>query len=302
MSISLVIAVTDRNWLQTLRQQPNLEEVNFWSPSERGFGALQKGEFFLFKPHKSNMIVGGGIFIYANQLPCSLAWEAFGKANGAQTYQEMQARILSYRRESPSNKNNFPIGCRILTQPFFLQESEQIPVPASWASSIQTLKRYTTDNAEGLALWKTAHDRLHGITSNMTAERYGEPHLIRSRLGQGAFRLRITDNYQRTCAVTGERTLPALEAAHIRPYSKGGLHDESNGLLLRSDIHNLFDAGYVTVTPDFHFEVSRRIKEEFENGRDYYSLHGDAIKMPNQPEIRPHPGQLTWHNENCFLG
>jgi hypothetical protein len=40
----------------------------------------------------------------------------------------------------------------------------------------------------------------------------------------------------------------------------------SNGLLLRSDIHRLFDKGYVTVTPDHHFEVSRRLKDDFETG------------------------------------
>ena len=55
-----------------------------------------------------------------------------------------------------------------------------------------------------------------------------------------------------------------------------------NGLLLRRDIHSLFDAGYVTVTPDFRFEVSRRIKEEFENGRHYYALHGQMINAPEE--------------------
>jgi len=61
---------------------------------------------------------------------------------------------------------------------------------------------------------------------------WGEPTLIRPRLGQGAFRVIVTDNYARRCAVTGERTLPALDAAHIRPYADHGEHDPSNGLLL----------------------------------------------------------------------
>ena len=87
----------------------------------------------------------------------------------------------------------------------------------------------------------------------------------------------MTDIYNRRCAITHERTLPALEAAHIRPYGDGGAHEAQNGLLLRRDIHSLFDAGYVTVTPDLRFEVSRRIKEEFDNGRHYYELHGHRI-------------------------
>ena len=132
--------------------------------------------------------------------------------------------------------------------------------------------------------------------------RYGEPRLIRPRLGQGAFRILVTDTYQRRCAVTQERTLPALEAAHIRPYGDGGEHEVRNGLLLRRDIHSLFDAGYVTVTPDFRFEVSRRIKEEFENGRHYYALHGQMINAPEEIGQRPDTAALTWHNEHCFKG
>ena len=82
------------------------------------------------------------------------------------------------------------------------------------------------------------------------------------RLGQGAFRIVVTDTYDRRCALTGERTLPVLEAAHIKPYSSGGAHDITNGLLLRSDLHTLFDRGYLTVTPEYRLEVSRRIREE----------------------------------------
>jgi putative restriction endonuclease len=68
--------------------------------------------------------------------------------------------------------------------------------------------------------------------------------------------------------VTGEKTLPILDAAHIRPFGEGGEHEITNGLLLRTDIHRLFDLGYVTVSNDRRFEVGRRLKEDFENGRD----------------------------------
>ena len=84
MATNLVIAITDGDWFDMLRQQPNLGEVNFWAPSAANFRALRPGELFLFKLHAPrNVIVGGGVFAYANALPCSLAWEAFGEANGA---------------------------------------------------------------------------------------------------------------------------------------------------------------------------------------------------------------------------
>ena len=83
MAVQLIIAVTDRGWFDFLRERPELDEVNFWSPGAAPFKALQAGELFLFKLHAPyNVIVGGGIFTYANTMPCSLAWQAFGPANG----------------------------------------------------------------------------------------------------------------------------------------------------------------------------------------------------------------------------
>ncbi len=306
MALNLVVAVTDDDWFELLRRKAALPEVNFWAPSAANFRALQPGELFLFKLHAPrNVIVGGGVFAYANTMPCSLAWEAFGDANGATSAQQMRTRIAKYRRAAPNDRSDFAIGCRILTQPFFLDEPDWIPVPTSWAPNIVSFKTFNTGDGDGLALWETVCERLArptgpGVIEN--AVRFGEPQLIRPRLGQGAFRVLVTDIYQRRCAVTQERTLPALEAAHIRPYGDGGEHEARNGLLLRRDIHSLFDAGYVTVTPDLRFEVSRKIREEFDNGKHYYALHGQPISLPVTLSQRPNPTALTWHNEHCFRG
>ena len=213
--------------------------------------------------------------------------------------------MARYRRADPGDRSDFEIGCRILTQPLFFAEADWIPVPASWAPNIVSFKTYNTGDAEGLALWDAVNERMNRPDFPGMAEaqaRFGEPQLIRPRLGQGAFRVLVTDIYNRRCAITHERTLPALEAAHIRPYGDGGAHEAQNGLLLRRDIHSLFDAGYVTVTPDLRFEVSRRIKEEFDNGRHYYELHGHKIDAPSDVGRSPDAEALTWHNENRFRG
>src|SRR5688500_10930872 len=131
--------------------------------------------------------------------------------------------------------------------------------------------------------------------------RYGKPILVQPRLGQGAFRVLVTDAYERRCAMTGERTLPVLDAAHIVPYIAAQRHAVPNGLLLRSDLHRLFDKGYVTVTPDFRIQVSRRIREEFANGRDYYALAGKEIRLPGAPDDQPDRRALEWHAETVFL-
>ena len=218
---------------------------------------------------------------------------------------KLRTRIAKYRKATTLDRSDFDIGCRILTQPFFFDESDWIPVPKSWSPNIVVLKTYSTSDAEGLQLWNAINERRYMQTAVGIAEtqsRYGNPHIIQPRLGQGAFRVMVTDIYGRRCAVTQERTLPALDAAHIRPFGDGGKHEPPNGLLLRSDIHRLFDTGYVTVSPDFHFEVSGRIREEFENGRDYYALHGRRIDVPRERDLRPDPSVLTWHNDHCFRG
>ncbi len=59
--------------------------------------------------------------------------------------------------------------------------------------------------------------------------RYGTPATYLPRLGQGIFRVQVLDAYGRACAVTGEHSLPVLDAAHIRPYGQGGEHVPSQG-------------------------------------------------------------------------
>ena len=305
MSVKLVIAVTDSDWFGHLSRKADLSEVNFWTPSTKThFRALKHGELFLFKLHSpDNFIVGGGVFAHENLMPCSMAWEAFGEANGAASFDEMRSQVAKYRQIDTTGQNDFQIGCRILTQPFFLPEELWIPVPKNWSPKIVNYKRYSTEEPEGMRLWKTMSKHLtimHPDGKNQ-GERFGEPQLIKPRLGQGAFRSVVTETYKRRCAVTKERTLPALDAAHILPYSLGGKHSVSNGILLRRDIHGLFDSGYVTITPDFEFQVSRRIREEFENGHEYYSLAGEKISVPKDSLLKPDRKILEWHNENRFL-
>lgn len=299
------VGVTDRDWFEFLRTLPQLDEVNFWQPSgNREFKALEPGELFLFKLHSPyNFIVGGGLYAHSSLLPISLAWESFGVSNGARSLPEMRTRVVKYRRQVEFRTADYTIGCVLLEQPFFLPESAWIPVPSDWKGNIVQGRRYDLSVEPGLSLWR----RLRVSTSvpyivPEDKARYGEPILTLPRLGQGSFRVLVTDAYERRCAVTNERTLPALDAAHIIPFSEHGQHVVSNGILLRRDLHALFDNGYITITPSMTVEVSRKIKEEFENGRDYYRLHGSTIRLPANPINRPSREYLEWHNANAYRG
>jgi putative restriction endonuclease len=302
------VAVTDRDWYGFLRCRSDLDEVNFWQPGGgRRFRALNPGQPLLFKLHyPENAIVGGGFFAHFSLFPASLAWDAFGEKNGAPTFDEMRRRIERYRRIAPDPREDYTIGCIVLEEPFFLERDQWIPAPASFARNTVVGKTYDLREEEGRSLWDEVVVR-RGTSGRVVAEQvigpmFGEPALVRRRLGQGGFRILVTDTYGRHCAVTGERTLPVLQAAHIRPVTAGGLHQVDNGLLLRSDIHTLFDRGYVTVTPDHRFRVSWRLRDEWHNGRVYYELDRRNVWVPEDARYRPSLEALEWHADTVFLG
>jgi putative restriction endonuclease len=122
------------------------------------------------------------------------------------------------------------------------------------------------------------------------------------RLGQGTFRVAVTEAYRRACAITGEHSLPALEAAHIRSYMADGPHRVANGILLRADFHRLFDQGYVTITTDHQLLVGKRLRRDFANGRSYYPYQGKLIDLPRRETDQPAREYLEWHRETVFLG
>ena len=306
--MNVYVGVTDSKWFGLLAQLKP-DEVNFWRPGgARGFHVLEPGEPFLFKLHApDNYIAGGGFFVRHTALPVSLAWAAFAEKNGAPSLEVLQGMIAQHRSDDHPDPS---IGCTILTQPFFFPREMWILVPADWKNNVVQGKGYPTESAAGSLLWAAVQERLAtaGVSQGIiigpdpNQPRYGKEFLTRARLGQGAFRVLVTDAYDRRCAATGERTLPVLEASHIRSFAKAGPNLVSNGLLLRSDLHTLYDQGYLTVTADHHIEVSRRIREEFQNGRHYYDLHGKPlVNLPEDPDDHPSREFLEWHNQHLYV-
>ncbi len=296
------VAVTDPDWFQFLESR-RVDEANFWQPTDASMPrAIVEGTYFLFKLRKSNFVAGCGLFVRFLVLPASLAWDAFREKNGTASYVDLVNRLRRLRQDQSATDPR--IGCNVLADPIFFSEDQWIPVPPSWPPNTQRGKTFNTSEEDGRLLWKEVALRLQNAQTELQQEvpRYGEPQLVQPRLGQGAFRVLVTDAYHRRCAISGERTLPALEAAHIKPYAESGPHQINNGLLLRSDFHRLFDAGYITVTPKLVVEVSRRIKTEFENGHEYYQHDGQKLAfVPKAENELPSLEFLAWHNER-FLG
>lgn len=301
------VGVTDNGWFEFLSKS-GVDEVNFWQPKGKAaYAGLQPGSPFLFKLKRPfNHIAGGGYFVKSTSLPLSIAWETFGQKNGAPSRQVFESMIRKFA--SDPNVRDPEIGCTVLSEPFFWPKDLWIQEPAGFAGSIVRGRYYDTSKPDDSHLWDLVQERLDGrmVVANRLrdlgpAERYGPPVPVKHRLGQGAFRVLVTDAYRRRCALTGESTLPVLDAAHILPFAENGPNDVSNGLLLRSDFHKLFDLGMITVTPEYKVEVSPRIHAEWFNGKAYYRLHGQELaNLPAAISDRPDPALLRWHNDNRY--
>lgn len=305
------VGLTDINWYTTL-SAARATEANFWTPSARPMRALKLGEplFFLLKKPMS-AVCGFGRFQRYHKLPVWLAWDTFGVANGVDSLSSLAARIRKYRVRNATvgEIESAEIGCIVLEECVWFPEDRWVPRPGDWHDNIVSGKGYSLLKGEGKRLWLDVLQRaaveqgaLPFVESAQEAARYGNPMLVAPRLGQGAFRLEVAEAYRHACAVTTEHSRPVLEAAHVKPYSEGGPHEVSNGLLLRTDIHRLLDRGYVTVTEDYHFEVSSKLKADFENGKVYYAMHGQPLYVPEQPAFAPAKDLLQWHHENVFRG
>jgi len=113
---------------------------------------------------------------------------------------------------------------------------------------------------------------------------------IAGRRGQHEFRQRLLHIYQR-CLVTGCNAEEALEAAHIQAYSEAGTFEVSNGLLLRADIHTLFDLGFLTIeTSAMTVIIATALKHTV-----YGELHGNKLQFPHGTEHVPNRHALDMH-------
>ena len=310
-----VVALTDGRWFEFLRSlsaDGRLDEVNFWRPlAQTEFKSLAPGEPFFFRlKYPVNAIAGYGFFAHATRVPIQLAWEAFRERNGDPTWQRFVARIAEYRRESPleTTFGTRELTCLILREARFLPRQAWLPweQDRGWHPNIVAYKTYDLTSGHGIALaglLKNGRpaELVEEFEPVLVDERSQAELLATVREGQGSFRVRVLDAYARRCAVTGERALPVLDAAHIQRYLGPASNHVQNGLSLRADIHRLYDAGYMTVTPEYRVEVSRRLKEDFENGGLYYQLAGTRLAvLPNDPANRPSRQALEWHATRMF--
>lgn len=115
--------------------------------------------------------------------------------------------------------------------------------------------------------------------------------LVRVRNGQAKFRKGLLERYGLRCAVSGPCPAAVLQAAHLRAFAKHETHDLDEGLLLRSDLHQLFDTGLMAINPE---TLAVELAPSLDGYPDYRKLHGLVINPgPYVPALADHYAAVT---------
>lgn len=230
--------------------------------------------------------------------------------NRGSALSDLRARVGRYRQQPIAEHEDPPIGCVFVRDVRFFPADIVAAPPPQFAANIVQGKGYDLGRHPTIDVYfDDLLQRLLGVRIELDLAEpwhrpgpvYGDRRLAPGRLGQQAFQAVVLGAYGQRCAVTGEKIRPVLQAAHIRPLSSGGEHRLDNGLLLRSDVHTLFDRGYIGVDPKHRLLVSPRLGADFNNGEQYYQHAGDPIRVPPRRIDRPNAEFLEWHLDEVYL-
>ena len=165
---NLYVGITDSSWLNFLKNHKSElgSKINFWTPGNKVFKAIDPGSLFLFKLHaqkskgEKGKIAGGAYFYKFERMQAAKAWENFKFGNGAASLFEMQSNIRKYR-ENNNIAEDDDIGCIILENPFFFNEKDYTMPPSDWSPNIVSGKKYDVSSGTGYELYDEVSIILH---------------------------------------------------------------------------------------------------------------------------------------------
>lgn len=281
------ISNTDNNWFEFLRNAQLNSSVNFWNPTPWRVRSINKGEKWFFMLKSPIRKIGGfGEFVEYKELTPSDAWNEFGHRNGFEVKDEFVSAIQQYlnkhseaHRGIPINIETYKIGCVVLTNCQFWDSDRYIsPEDFNIKFPPQIVK---------FKVFKGYEPDLFHISNTIGFNLLNEPRedyrsLLKQRRGQGEFKGKILKAYNNKCCISGEACPELLEAAHIQPYSSINSNHVQNGILLRVDLHRLYDNGLIFIDKDYIVHISSRIKTAM-----YHMFNGVQIMLPKDMDCYP---------------
>lgn len=291
-------------------------ELALWRPLSKQGSALLvgPGEPFMFGEMLASgsavQVRGGGVLSGVSRMFLTEMWEWFGEESGASSLTQLRQQYAAVTG-GLDDGDDPEVEAILIYDVRFFAPSEYLEVPVDPVGFVLERGAYfeldgrtDTDPIVRAVLTyvqpapSTSQDE---VTQAVLTKIRGQAKAVVARIGQGAFKAMVSEAYKHHCALTGDKVRPVLEAAHIKSFASGGEYRLDNGILLRSDMHTLYDRGYISFDVDARLMVSPQLRQRFGNGDWLYARVGQAITVPERAVDRPNPDFLTWHHERVFL-
>lgn len=287
------IAPTDNGWFTHLRREKIVNDINFWTPTPWNVKMSEGDRLYFMLKSPIRKIGGGGYFKSYQNMTVEQAWDKYGIKNGFVTKKAFVDSLTTHRSKNTKNKDRLNeeslIGCIVLEHVVFLDDDKFIELESEsqivFKKQIVTTKQYDNDDDDLLdKIFKDEQTRTNEDFSlvDSDVEKEKASAIVTKRFGQGKFKADISEIYQNKCCVTGEETPELLEAAHIQSYKNNSSNHKKNGLLLRIDIHKLFDKGLIYIDEEYIIHISPFVKSD-----NYRLLEGQKISLPNNVNDYP---------------
>ena len=274
------ISPTDFEWFRFLKENNFNTDINFWTPTPWNIQQLNMGDKFYFRLKAPIKKIGGcGVFKEYLNMSAEEAWNRFGLKNGCGSKLEMIDRLNRYRQKRRIDERNATeaeIGCIVLQDAQFWDEDKYVNLAETdieFSDQVVKIKYFTV--ADPFLTTPSISDASHFVPLPPASVRGGINTSIIARKGQGSFKGIITTAYKNSCCISGETTPELLEAAHIQPYLNEDSNHSQNGLLLRVDLHRLYDNGLLYIDEEYTVHISPHLKSD-----NYRIFQGRQITLP----------------------
>lgn len=282
------ISTTDYDWFDFLKGVELNSYVNFWTPTPWNIRKLKDSERWYFMLKSPIREIGGfGEFVAYKNLTAEEAWNEFGQRNGCLDKQEFINRLQLYIDKNSQefggiaiDINTYKIGCVVLKNcEFWEEENYKSPnkYEIEFPSQVVKFKYF-----KGIDPFLDNNRSISQDFIPLSKARDENKREINQRLGQGKFKGELLKAYNNKCCITGETCPELLEAAHIQRYLCQASNHIQNGLLLRVDLHRLFDAGLLNIDENYCVQISSHLESNA-----YKLLNGAKITLPSNPHEFP---------------
>lgn len=296
------ISPTDNDWFEFLKGVELNSFINFWTPTPWNINSdnrISRWYFLLKSPIRE--IAGFGEFIEYKNLTANEAWIEFGQRNGCIDKDELLKRVQSYIDKNSKEfgktliqPEDYKIGCIVLKNSQFW-EPENYKKPKDYGIEFPTqvvkFKYFPVEDP-----FFSAEQQSPSDFKLLDSLRESNKREINQRFGQSTFKGMLLKAYNNKCCISGESCPELLEAAHIQKYINKDSNHIQNGILLRVDLHRLFDSGLLWLTEDYRVQLSSEVLS-----LEYRIFNNKEVRLPILPSQHPSKLALKERARNCRL-